>query len=352
MSEPVRIKTTVAKPDPQPESKSDLEPEPQLQSKPEPKPESQSLPKSETSSETNPETPKPEPESRIKVTDVKARPKPRIKRAWPPANAKFAIFATATVLAAAGTLAALWPLALTAARHESANLVGEGNQAHAGEAATDYLLATWLDRHNTAAYAGLARTQIAAGQPDAALTSLTHAGEGSEVEQLRVRTLIELGRASDAAAAGGALTTPGRSQNDLLLAVLAYENAGRHTDTTALIPRLTSPDTAEGAARAQAGPLGLATELYATGLLRSSSAILTKAPTSYQRNLLLARIRYAQHTKSALTDAADYLATANALNPANTEARLLLTKVYRELGNTHDAQVQTALIAKLQAGRP
>jgi len=138
MSEPVRIKTTVAKPDPQPESKSNREPEPQPQSKPEAKPESQPLPKSEPNPETKPDTTKPEPESRVKVADIKARPKPRAKRAGLPANAKFAIFATATVLASAGTVAALWPLTLTAARHESANLVGEGNLAHAGEAATSH----------------------------------------------------------------------------------------------------------------------------------------------------------------------------------------------------------------------
>lgn len=269
-----------------------------------------------------------------------------------PSSIKFAAFATATILLTAGSLAALWPLALVTARQESAALVGEGSRADAGEAATDFLLATWLDRHNTAAYTALARTQIAAGQPDAALASLTHAGQGSEVEQLRVRTLVELGRTDAAADTATSLTTPGRSQDDLLLAVLAYENAGRHADTPALLSRLTSPEASRAAARAQTGQLGLATELYATGLLRSSSAILAKTPTSYERNLLLARIRYAQHTRPALAEATDYLTAANALNPANTEARTLLAKVYRELGNIHDAQVQTALIAKLQSGRP
>lgn len=335
MSEPIRIKTTTAKPDPMPDDKpvqpSDSQPGPN----PDPSPE-----------------PKPEPRPIGRLTDLKSRPRPLKQQSSSTPGAKFAAFAAVTVLASAGALAALWPVTLAAAHQESAELVGEASYANPGEAATDYLLATWLDHHNTAAYAGLARTQIATGRPDAALASLSHAGQGSEVEQLRVRTLIELGRPDAAADAAATLTASNRSQDDLLLAVLAYDNAGRPDNATALIPRLTSPEAAQAAARAQAGPLGLAAELSATGLLRSSSAILVKTPTSYDRNLQLARIRYAQHTKATLAEATDYLISANALNPANINARQLLAKIYRELGNTHDAQVQAALIAKLQSGRP
>ncbi|HEY2004303.1 MAG TPA: tetratricopeptide repeat protein [Candidatus Saccharimonadia bacterium] len=269
-----------------------------------------------------------------------------------PSSTKFSVFAVVAILASSAGLATLWPLTLAAAHHESAALVGEASSAPAGEAATDYLLATWLDRHNTAAYTNLARTQITAGQPEAALASLQHAGRGSEVDELRVRTLLELGRTSDAAAAAIPLTTPGCSQDDLLLASLAYDVAGRTADATALMPRLTSPEVAQAATRAQSANLALAAELYATGLLRSSSAILVKSPTSYERDLLLGHIRYSQHTRAALTEAVDYLATANALNPTNLEARTLLAKIYSELGNLAASQAQTALIIKLQSNRP
>lgn len=356
-SQPIRIKPSVVKPDqpaeaaPQQPPQTDPGQQPSPQSQPEVEPEPTPAPSPVPKPAPSP-APAIAPPPPVNFTDIKARPKLPRQQSRPRPSAKFTAFATATILLTAGALAALWPVALSAARHESTNLVGEGSHTDASEAATDYLLATWLDHHNTAAYAALARTQIAAGQPDAALTSLMHAGEGSEVEQLRVRTLIELGRASAAADAATALTTPERSQADLLLAVLAYENTGRHADSLALSPRLTSPEAARSASRAQTGQLGLAAELYAAGLLRGSSAILVKTPTSYERNLLLAHIRYTQHTRPALTEATDYLTSANALNPANTEARNLLAKVYRELGNLHDAQVQTSLVAKIQSGRP
>jgi len=269
-----------------------------------------------------------------------------------PSDTKFGAIAIVAILASATGLAALWPLAVAVAHRESAALVGEANSAPAGEAATDYLLATRLDHHNTAAYANLARTQIAAGQPEAALASLQHAGQGSVVDELRVRTLLELGRSTDAAIAATPLTAPDRSQDDLLLAALAYDAAARPTDAAALMPRLTSPEAAEAATRAQSSDIGLAAELYATGLLHSSSAILVKTPTSYERNLLLGHICYSEHTRAALTEAVDYLTTANALNPANLEARTLLAKVYWELGNVTASQAQTALITKLQSNRP
>jgi thioredoxin-like negative regulator of GroEL len=267
-------------------------------------------------------------------------------------NSKFWAITVVAIVAAGGGLAALWPVALSAARSESATLTTEGRHAAGAEAVADFQLAARLDPQNHAAYIALARDQIASGQPDAAFANLDHAGKGSDVEQLRVRTLIELGRSSAAAAAAQDLTTPDRSQADLLLATLSYLNADRRADATALMPRLTSPEAAGSATRAASGEIGLASELYATGLQNSSSAILTAAPTSYERNLLLARILYARHTRPSLTTASDYLASATSLNPGGLEARQLLARVYRDLGNIPDATTQEALAAKLQNGRP
>jgi thioredoxin-like negative regulator of GroEL len=257
-----------------------------------------------------------------------------------------------TIIGTAAVLAACWPATLAAARSQSATLTTAAGHTDGAEAEVDYRLATWLDSHNQAAYIGLARSLILAGRPDEALASLEHAGQGSEVEQLQVRTLIELGRYHQAAIIAAALTAPSRPDADLTLAALADVLADRAANAAALIPHVSSPEAAQRIARAQAGNVSLGAELYATGLLESSSALLMKLPTSYERNLLLGRIRYTRHTATDLVQATDYLTTATALNPSGLEARALLAKVYRDQNQLPDAIRQEALIAKLQSGRP
>jgi thioredoxin-like negative regulator of GroEL len=268
-----------------------------------------------------------------------------------PTTVKFWALAALILLASAAGLAALWPHLIQAAHDQSAKLVREGMQASGGEAEADFQLATWLNPGNHEAYIGLARTQILGGQAEDAIASLAQAGEGSEVEQLKVRTLLELGRNNEAANEATKLSAPGRSQDDLMLAVLAYAAAGRTADesTTA---RLSSPEALQRVQRANAGALTLAAELYASGLLRSSSALLTRLPTSYERNLLLARINYDRHTKTDLAAAGNLLTGAIALNPASIEARQLLANVYRDQNRLTDAQKQDAFIAKLRNGQP
>jgi Flp pilus assembly protein TadD len=267
-------------------------------------------------------------------------------------NRKFTLLATLTLLAAAAGLATLWPLALQAARAKATSLVGEAAKASGGEAEVDYRLATWLDPESHTAYVGLARSLITAGHPDEALAALGQAGEGSEVEQLKVRTLIELGRYNEAADVAGKLATPNRQDDDHVLAALAYALADRNSDIDALMPHVSSPEALQRIKRAQAGKLTLAAELYATGLLQSSSAFLMKLPASYERNLLLARIRYARHTPDDLARAAESLEVATSFNPSAPEARQLLAQTYRDQGKTTEAGLQDTLITKLQAGRP
>jgi Flp pilus assembly protein TadD len=255
-------------------------------------------------------------------------------------------------VSAAALIAAAWPATLAAARRQSMELTAAGAQADGAEVEVDYRLATWLDSHNQTAYTGLAHSLVAAGRPEEALANLSGAGEGSEVEQLQIRTLIELGRYNQAATVATTLTAPGRPDGDLVLAALAYALAGRPTDATALIPRVASPEAAQGIARAGAGNVTLAAELYATGLLQSSSALLSKLPTSYERNLLLGRIRYTRHTETDLSQAVDFLTVATTLNPSGLEAHTLLAKVYRDQNKLPDATRQEALISQLQSGRP
>jgi thioredoxin-like negative regulator of GroEL len=269
-----------------------------------------------------------------------------------PSSTKFWILAATILVASATSLAALWPVARTTARAESAKLVREGDQASGSEAATDYLLATKLDATNHRAYARLADSQIASGQPEDALASLKRAGEGSDVEQLQVRTLIELGRTTDAANEAAVLTDPDRTDSDLTLAALAFAAAGRNADATALIPRVKSPETGQHIKRSAGSSITLASELYAAGLLKSSSAILVKLPPSYERNFLLARIRYTQHSTSSLAEATDLLAEAVSTNPSSLEGRELLAKVLYEQNRPVEAAAQDTLAAKLRAGRP
>jgi len=253
-------------------------------------------------------------------------------------------------------LATLVPAAHNAARTQSASLTSAGQQASdggaVGEAEADFHLATLLNPSNTAAWIGLAQTQIAAGQPSLAVDTLKHAGQGSDVARLQVRTLIELNRPADAAAAAANLTGASATQADLTLAGLTYALAGRTPDAAALLPRLNSPQAATSVSRAQADKLPLAVELYATGLLNSSRAILATLPASFERNLLLARINYARHTAASLTQAASLLAAALAISPTNVEARQLLQSVYADQNNPTGASQQAGLISQLQAGRP
>jgi thioredoxin-like negative regulator of GroEL len=249
-------------------------------------------------------------------------------------------------------MASLWPVTLQAARDRSAHLVTAGDKAKGPEAANDYLLATYLDPANHTAHIRLARTQIAAGQADLALVTLERAGQGSEVEQLKVRTLIEIGRPTDASNEASRLIEPGRTEDDIVLAALAFGLAGRTADAQGLSARVTSPEAAGRIVRALAAPITLAAELYATGLQNSSSALLQKLPVSYERNYLLARINYGLYTKASLAKAAELLQVSVELNPASLEARELLAKVYRAQGEENAAIEQDAASGKLRSGRP
>ncbi len=275
-----------------------------------------------------------------------------MKSKWTPSNVKFWVITGLALAGAAAGLASFWPRALAYARSESAQLTREAATAGRGEAQVDYRLATRLDPRNQAAFAGLARIQLAAGHSDEALSLLERAGEGSEVERLKVRTLIELGRYAPAAAAAGKLAVPGAQADDVVLATLADALAGRTTGIAALTPLLASPEALQRVQRVQAGNLPLAAELYATGLLESSSALLIKLPTSFERNLLLGRIYYARHTPSGLALAADFLSDAASLNPASLEVHQLLAAVYHDQNKFSEASRQDALVVKLEAGRP
>lgn len=268
-----------------------------------------------------------------------------------PSIVKFQILAAVTLVGAATGIAALVPRAQSTTRLQSANLVTQA-QANRGEATADYRLAVWLNPASQPARLGLAATQITAGQPAAALNTLKPVGEGSAANRLRIEALIESDQPAAAASTAAHLIAASPTDPNLILSALAYAQNHDQTAAISLVSRATSPEAAGAIRRAASGNLALAAELYANGLLRSSSAMLLTLPSGYERNLLLARIDYTFHDRSNLLAATHLLTSAITINPASLEARQLLIQVDQARGDTAAASQQASLLAKLQSGRP
>lgn len=255
-------------------------------------------------------------------------------------------------MGSAALLASAWPATQAYAKEQSAELTRAGQGASGGESENDFRLATWLDSSNDAAFAGLAQAQVAAGQPNEALQTLTEAGEGREVARTKVRILLELGRYTEAAGFTAILTSDKAIQEDLVLTAIALSLAQQPAAIASLKTRVSSPAALQALARAEAGDIPLATELYARGLLRSSSALLLKLPVSFERNLLLSRIVLSRTTPASLSQAEQYLSAALTQSPSQLEARRLLYRVYQAQGNQAGANHEAQLIRRLEAGQP
>jgi predicted Zn-dependent protease len=269
-----------------------------------------------------------------------------------PVDVGFWIVAVAAITMTTAGIFAQWPYLVQAAHSESITLVNEGRESSGGESQSDYRLATWLNSSNTFAYADLASAQLAAGQPRLALASLSKAGSSKAITPLKVKILMELGRDSAAAEDATALTSVPTTDSNLVLASLAYSLNNQASRINALLPRITSPEALQAADRAQAGKLALATQLYASGLLNSSNAVLQSLPPSYERNIILSRIYYSNPTSTNLQHAQLLLNAAVAYDPSSIDAHRLLSRVYRSQNKTPQADSQTALVSKLQSGRP
>jgi thioredoxin-like negative regulator of GroEL len=271
-------------------------------------------------------------------------------------SALFFLFCCVVLSGSSAVLANQWPsvhrLLVSTAHIEAAKLVSQAALASPPEASVDYRLATWLDSSNPAGYLGLAQCEITAGQPDAALSILKNAGQGSDATRLGIRTLIELGRTNEAADKASVLSAPGNTDPDLILAGLAYALAQRPQEIPALIASVSSPQAATRLERTQIGNIALADELYLSGLPESSKRLLIKLPTSFERNLLLARINYTQHSSTELSSAADYLVSAIAINPQSADAHLLLADVYADTGHAQESSVQKVLAQDITDGKP
>ncbi len=274
-------------------------------------------------------------------------------------NTKFWLLAGATIVLSGTLLASLWPAALWLARNESVKLSdeaarvsgGDAGSAQAREAETDYHLAYWLDHRNAAAALHFATAQLVSDQPQAALKTIAQAGEGSEVRIVRLKAYLELGNTVAAVVIADQLAAV-PSDINTKAAVLAYGVGEKQTQLMVLEARVSSPEALQAVKRAEAGQLPLAVDLYATGLLRSSSALLMKLPASKLGSLYLGRINFHWHTKASLATAADYYASAVALDPSDIQTRTEYAGVLTDLGRDAEADKQRQLMAKLAAGTP
>lgn len=272
--------------------------------------------------------------------------------AYSNSNIKYLPITTAAILASAAVLAMAWPHVVAAAHAEAARLIEQAPQTGAAEATSFYRLASTLDPGNRESYLGLAKIQIATGQSEAALRSLKHAGEETETLRLRLKTLVELGNFSGASLLADALAQPGASDADIILSGLAYALAERTGDIDALLSRVASPEAAQRLARAKAGNVTLAAELYASGLPNSSRTFAEKLPVSFKRNVLLGRISYAQNTRESLVAATGYFSSACTINPGDLSAHELLADVFAVRGMVAESSTQTILVQKIRSGRP
>lgn len=269
------------------------------------------------------------------------------------ADAGYLTFTLVLVALTAAGGVALWPTVVAAAHGQAGELVASAQTANdPREVRINYQLALALDPSNQAARLGLAQSQIAAGQAEDALVTLEGTGGEPAAERLRIRTLIELGRANQAVDTATKLARGTNAEADIVLAALAYAVAGQPTSIAPLMPLVASPEAAQSLARAEAGDLALASELYAHGLPNSAQRIALEQSVSFERNLLLARLAYDRHAAADLDAAAGYLKVAVMMNPADAAAHQFLATIYTEQNLQIESQKQTDLATKIISGRP
>jgi hypothetical protein len=219
-------------------------------------------------------------------------------------------------------------------------------------ALADYTLAASVDPSDQTAYLAIANTDFSLGESANTLKALQRAGQGIAVCELKVESNLQLGHFTAAADATGPLVSPDSSDSNLHLAGLALAAANQTAAAQVLVPRITAIEAATSVQRATTDKMALAQELYVTGLLNASEAVLQPQPAGFERNVLLARILYRSNQKSDLALAANLLETAVYLNPSDISAHRLLAEIYKSEGQTSKASTQDSLISRLSFGQP
>lgn len=269
-------------------------------------------------------------------------------------NRSFYLAAGFTVVLGVGLVMAVRPAAVRYAQNQAADLVRQAASQPADEANLSYRLAGWLDAHNQTAAAARAEQAIAQGDADRALRLLDTArgvGESAPMRIAYLKAYLETDQISAAVAEANELSQTSTDQATLAWAALVDGVGKRTTELTALAPRVTAPEAAKRVAAARAGNVPLARELASSGLYASTRALLVKAPSSYERSMMLGDLDVRANTSPSLTEAIDYYRSAIAINPASIEARQSLVKTLKALDRTADANHEQQLLNRLTSGQ-
>jgi hypothetical protein len=230
--------------------------------------------------------------------------------------------------------------------HQAATYAARASQASTTQqAVSDYQVAEALDPGNDGYRTQLGRLLMRTGRYSAALNTLKPV-TGPAAAIIRSQVYLEEGSDSRAIAAVGNPTTSDERQQ----LVISYMVAGQTAQA-----RQAGGGVGESQPQvtvALSGGLGLAQELYAQGMYRSTQRVLNTTVDSPGKYLLLAHTLLMQQPSShQLVVKAQTAAQAGlALDPANLTLHQLLESIDTKLGDTSGAAQQQQLITQLQAG--
>ena len=190
------------------------------------------------------------------------------------------------VLAASALVVLAWPYL---AGNRASVLVAQAGQG-SRESLLDYQLANILDPHNVAAAAAVAQAHLAS-DPARALRICNRAGDSAALDAVYVKALLELGLRTDAANFSRRLVVTRLTDDATLTVAFSFALTGQQSHIPALASRLSSPAALQRLQRIEAGNVALSDELAASGLLRSSSALLATLPDSAPRDIRLASLK-------------------------------------------------------------
>jgi hypothetical protein len=274
---------------------------------------------------------------------------------WRPSNVKFWITAGVTVTAAAGLVASAWPLTHHYLTDQATALERAGELTDGNEAALNFRLAAILDPGSGVNAWHYASVRLESGDATGALSVLNRArvqSESSSAKTVRMQALLETGQNAQAGEVAHNLLSSHPNEDQITQAALVLAAVGKGSDVAALEARVSSPEAAGRRHWATAGNLAVADALAASGLLRSSRALLLHTPESAPREIRLASLESISKTKSDWVSAARHYEIYLAAMPADAKTRLAYANLLDKLKRPNDADLQRQLASDLQNGRP
>lgn len=272
-------------------------------------------------------------------------------------NRGFLAFASLIIVLTAGLASIAWPAVLLSVKASSQSLSRAGDQAVGSEAELDYELAYLLDNHNATASWRVADAQLRAGDYRSALSTLRFAGHNREAERVRLAVMLENGRSNQAVQSAERLDNGLATEEDVILAALAYGIGDRSAKLEAVHTRLTSAEALQSLRKIIASKVTLSDELRARGLPISSRAMLAAAPVSIPRNSRLIPVIIAGRDLTALSDGELTQVTRLqreilTINPADIPVRRSYVATLKAQKNLALAATEQGLVNKLESGKP